>query len=83
MQTNEVPHQLQTLLSGVFDIDPENITNDLDAGNAEFWDSFTHLQAILTIEMEYGIHFDASRIPTLTSISSLLDELKRKGVTFN
>ncbi len=83
MLTNDVPYQLRTLLSGVFDIDPETITQDLDANDIETWDSFTHLQAILTMEMEYGIHFDAGKIPTLTSINSLLMELKNKGVTFN
>ena len=79
MSYQEVPSSLRNILSDIFEITPEEITPDLNAEKVPAWDSFRHLQAILALEGEYGVQFDPQRIPDLTSVSLLQQELEKKG----
>jgi len=74
-----VPSSLRDILSDILEIAPEQVTPDLSMGMVENWDSFRHLQAILAIEGEYGVQFDPQRIPELTSVLLLRQELEKKG----
>jgi acyl carrier protein len=71
MSVEQVPQSLRELLADVFEISPEQITQELSIGMVDSWDSFRHLQAILAIEGEYGVQFDPQRIPELTSVALL------------
>jgi acyl carrier protein len=82
MSLHAVPNSLRNLLADVFDISPEGVTPDLAAGSLSAWDSFGHLQLILAMEAEYGIQFDPTRIPELTTVALLQRELETRGVTF-
>jgi acyl carrier protein len=81
MSDQEVPSSLRNILSDVFEVTPEQITPDLTADKVETWDSFRHLQAILALEGEYGVQFDPQKIPDLTSVALLQQELEKKGVS--
>jgi acyl carrier protein len=82
MSVEQVPQSLRELLADVFEISPEQITQELSIGMVDSWDSFRHLQAILAIEGEYGVQFDPQRIPELTSVALLHAELVKMGVAF-
>ena len=79
MSYREVPSSLRNILSDTFEIQPEEVTPDLNAKMVGTWDSIRHLQAILALEEEYGVQFDPQRIPELTSVSLLRAELEKKG----
>ena len=79
MSSQQVPSSLRDILSDILEIAPEQVTPDLSMGMVENWDSFRHLQAILAIEGEYGVQFDPQRIPELTSVLLLRQELEKKG----
>jgi len=81
MSSQQVPSSLRDILSDVLEIAPEEVTPDLSIATVENWDSFRHLQAILAIEGEYGVQFDPQRIPELTSVLLLVQELEKKGAT--
>ena len=81
MSYQEVPSSLRNILSDIFEISPEQVTPDLNAEMVDTWDSFRHLQAILALEGEYGVQFDPQRIPDLTSVSLLQNELEKKGAS--
>jgi acyl carrier protein len=81
MSDQEVPSSLRNILSDIFEIPPEQITPDLNAESVDTWDSFRHLQAILALEGEYGVQFDPQRIPDLTSVALLQQELEKKGAS--
>lgn len=82
MTSQTVPESLRTIIADLFDISPDRVSPDLTVGSIEGWDSFGHLQAILAMENEYGVQFDPSRIPELTSVALLMQELEAHGVTF-
>ena len=81
MSSQQVPSSLRDILADVLEISPEEVTPGLSIGMVDSWDSFRHLQAILAIEGEYGVQFDPQRIPELTSVSLLQEELEKKGAT--
>ena len=79
MSSQSVASSLRDILADVLEIAPEQITPDLTIDKVENWDSFRHLQVILALEGEYGVQFDPQRVPDLTSISLLQQELEKKG----
>ncbi len=81
MSSPEVPSSLRNILADILEIPDAEITPQLGVGTVDSWDSFTHLQLILAIEGEYGVQFDPQRIPELTTVARLEDELVKKGVT--
>ncbi|MCL2661402.1 MAG: acyl carrier protein [Acidobacteriaceae bacterium] len=76
---SQVPSSLRDILADVLEIDPEQVTPDLSIDTAENWDSFRHLQAILALEGEYGVQFDPQRVPELTTVALIQQELEKKG----
>jgi acyl carrier protein len=81
MNQETVPPALRNLVADTLEIDNADVTPDLTSDQVSSWDSFRHLQLILSIEEEYGVQFDPQRLPELTSVASLQAELLRKGVT--
>ncbi len=81
MSSPQVPSSLKTILADVLDLSPDQITPELGVGAVESWDSFGHLQLILAIEGEYSVQFDPQRIPELTTVARLQEELVKKGAT--
>ena len=74
-----VPPKVGNVLADILSIPTEQVTPDLAAGQFEAWDSFSHLQIIMALESEFGIRFNPRRIPDLTTVSALVDELKASG----
>ena len=81
MSSPEVPPSLRSVVADILEIPVAEVTPQLAVGTVDSWDSFAHLQLILAIEGEYGVQFDPQRIPELTTVARLEDELLKKGVT--
>jgi acyl carrier protein len=79
MSSAQVPPSLRDIVADVLEISPDEVTPELNSNSAEGWDSFRHLQLVLSIEGQYGVQFDPQRIPELTSVSLIWAELLRKG----
>ncbi len=80
MSSQQVPSSLRDILADVLEVSPEEITPDLTMDKVENWDSFRHLQVILALEGEFGVQFDPQRVPELTSVALIQQELEKKGV---
>ena len=81
MSSQQVPSSLRDIFADTLEIAPEKVTPDLDAETVDNWDSFRHLQLILSIEGEFGVQFDPQQIPELTTVSKILKVLEAKGAT--
>lgn len=81
MCNQEVPSSLRSILADILELSPEQVTPDLSSASVANWDSFRHLQLILTIEDEFGVQFDPQRTPELTSVSLLQTELVKMGAS--
>ncbi len=80
MSSQQVPSSLRDILADVLEVSPEEITPDLTMEKVENWDSFRHLQVILALEGEFGVQFDPQRVPEMTSVALIQQELEKKGV---
>jgi len=47
--------KLKQIMSTVFDVPLETITDDASSDNIENWDSLRHLNLILALEEEFGV----------------------------
>lgn len=81
MNSQQVPASLRNILADILEISPDRVTPELGVGAVDSWDSFGHLQLILAIEGEFGVQFDPQRIPDLTTVAAIQDELVKKGAT--
>jgi acyl carrier protein len=79
MSSQQVPQSLRDIFADTLEIAPEEVTPELNSETAENWDSFRHLQLILSIEGEYGVQFDPQQIPELTTVSQIQKLLEEKG----
>jgi acyl carrier protein len=79
MSSQQVPSSLRDIFADTLEIAPEEVTPELTNETVETWDSFRHLQLMLSIEGEYGVQFDPQQIPELTSLSQIQKLLEEKG----
>lgn len=63
----------------VFHVLATELDRDTHLGSLEAWDSLGHLQLIVTIESEFKVRFQTERIPELTTLGLIADELERSA----
>jgi acyl carrier protein len=80
MSSQQVPSLLRDIFSDTLEISRDQVTPELSGESVETWDSFRHLQLILSIEDEYGVQFDPQMIPELTTVAKVRAALEQKGV---
>jgi acyl carrier protein len=79
MSSQQVPSSLRDIFADTLEISPDEVTPELSGESVETWDSFRHLQLILSIEDEYGVQFDPQKIPELTTVAKVHAALEQKG----
>ena len=81
MSLQTVPSSLRDIIADTLEMNPEDVTPETSTESNENWDSFRHLQLILSIEGEYGVQFDPQQVPELTTVGKLQKALEQKGAT--
>lgn len=81
MSLQTVPSSLRDIVADTLEISPEEVTPETSTDSNENWDSFRHLQLILSLEGEYGVQFDPQQVPDLTTVAKLQQALEQKGAT--
>jgi acyl carrier protein len=79
MSSQPVPSSLRDIIADTLEISPDEVTPELSGETVESWDSFRHLQLMLSIEGEYGVQFDPQQIPELTTVARVQAALEKKG----
>ena len=80
MSSQQVPSSLRDIVADTLEISPDEVSPELSSDSVESWDSFRHLQLILSIESEFGVQFDPQQIPELTTVAKIEAALEQKGV---
>ena len=77
---SDIESKIKNIMSSLFSISTDEITNKTSFNSVEKWDSLKHLEFIIALEKEFQIKFDADEIPTLinfeiiySTISSYLE----------
>lgn len=79
MSLQQVPSSLRDIVADTLEIAPEEVSPATSTDTVESWDSFRHLQLILSLEGEYGVQFDPGQVPELTTVEKLHTALQQKG----
>lgn len=81
MSLSTVPSSLRDIIADTLEVTPDQVTPETSSVTNENWDSFRHLQLILSLEGEYGVQFDPQQVPDLTTVAKLQQALEQKGVS--
>ncbi len=81
MSLIQVPSSLRDIVADTLEISPAEVTAETSTDSVEAWDSFRHLQLILSVEGEYGVQLDPQHVPELTTVGKLQSALEQKGAT--
>lgn len=74
----EMIDRLQALFITVFDNDSIRVTPQLTADDVDEWDSLSHINLMIAIELEFGIEFDPSEIQTFANVGELMASIEKK-----
>jgi acyl carrier protein len=64
-------------IANVLGLPPDEVSDATSSENCRKWDSLQHFVLILAVEQEYGVRFSSGRIPELTRVSAIREELDR------
>ena len=67
------------MLFSVFGDAAKGLTDEDGPDTVEAWDSVTHLNLVLAIEIEFGVQFETADIPDLLSIGEIRARLEALG----
>ena len=81
MSLQQVPSSLRDIVADTLEIAPEEVTPETSTESVDSWDSFRHLQLVLSVEGEYGVQLDPQQVPDLTTVAKLQAALVQKGAS--
>ena len=76
-------NKLYDILSRVFSISIEQISDDSGPEDIEKWDSFNALVLIDELESEFSIQFTVSEITDVSTVSDIKRHLRNHGITLD
>jgi acyl carrier protein len=76
-------NKLYDILSRVFSIPIEQISDDSGPENIERWDSFNSLVLIDELESEFSIQFTISEVTDVYTVSDIKRHLRTHGITLD
>ena len=72
--------QLTEILADVFGLRANQIVPELTKDAVGSWDSLKHLDLVTTLEKTYALSLEIHDIVSMTSVASIVDVLRSKGV---
>jgi len=72
-----IESQVKEIIARVLGIPQSRLTDELATGDIPEWDSVGNLAIISTIEQELEVEFPLEDLFDLTSVKSIIDEVKK------
>jgi len=70
--------KLNPIFRLVFEDDNINLTRETSADDIDAWDSLSHINLVIAVEMEFRIRFALGELQTLKNVGNLADLIDRK-----
>ena len=64
-------------MSNVFEIDINQISDNVSPQIIEQWTSLRHLQLIVSLENEFNVTFNNSDLFTMTNLETIIDKINK------
>ena len=78
MTTDEILQQLNKVFHEIFDDDSIKLTRETTASDIPDWDSFNHVNIIVSVEERFKIKFQTAETEELKNVGHLVDLIKEK-----
>ena len=72
--------QLKDILSDLFGIPADRITNTFSMKDTPVWDSLRHMELIISLENEFDVQLTAEEITEMLNFEKIVETLSGKGV---
>lgn len=76
--SDRVTQDLEEVFRSVFDNPNIHITDAMTANDVVGWDSFSHMNLITAIEMQFDIEFSQDEAFGFKNVGELIQSIKRK-----
>lgn len=80
MQQQE--QKLKEVLSRIFNVSLDTITEDASPDTIENWDSLRHMNLVLALEEEFGVEFTDDQVVEILSYKLIKIVLNEHGIDF-
>ena len=67
-----VTEELTEVFREVFDDDSIQLTPELTADDVEGWDSLSHVNLIIAVEMKFGVEFTQKEIRSFANVGEMI-----------
>lgn len=74
----DLKERLTKVFHNVFDNDTIELTPGLTADDVDEWDSLSHINLMIAIELEFGIEFLQSEIQNFANVGELTETIEKK-----
>jgi len=75
-----VDKEIKKIMSDLFEIQEDTITNDTSIHNVENWDSLNHIQLVALIEEKFKMTLTADEITKMINFAEIIKILQDKGI---
>ena len=74
----DVTERLTRVFRNVFQDDSIILNPQMTADDVEGWDSLSHVNLIIAVEIEFGIEFTQAEIRTFENVGALINAIEKK-----
>lgn len=69
---------LQRVVSEVFQMPADEVTDELSPDTLDDWDSLSHLRLVSALEEAFGVKFENAEIMDMTTVGAIREIVSRK-----
>ena len=69
---------LRRVVSEVFSVPVEDVTDDMSPDSIDDWDSLSHLRLVTALEEAFHVKFETAEIMDMTTVAAVRDIVERK-----
>lgn len=74
----DIKERLTKIFHNVFEDNSIMLTPELTADDVEGWDSLSHVNLIIAVEIEFGIEFTQAEVRTFENVGALMSAIEKK-----
>ena len=74
----DILQELTPIFREVFDDDGIVLTRETTANDIDAWDSLSHMNMVMAVEVRFGIRFALGELPALRNVGDLADLTLKK-----
>jgi len=69
--------KIKEIMCEIFDIDEDEVIDDLRSGDSSSWDSLNHLRLITALEESFDVKLSMDEIKSMDSFSKIKETIKQ------